>query len=389
MKFDKQKSIEQKNRIQSTAVKGSIAFKKILLSWATGCGKSLASLKIIQEDLKNNSDLKGYLICKESNHLDNWKDDMKKHNMEFINNSMEMFLYASLHKYSGKKVDFLILDECHGITEKRLNYIKQLVHENTRIIYLSATVESFQKHKLGYHLGGINEYHISIDKAISIGILPHPKLYIHYYNLDDTVRNELVNYKNYGKTNNESNLTQREAYDFITNLMENYRIIWKEEKHEWAKNMWVNLGNNRKRIMSEFKTDIAFQILDTYMKKSRRLIFTGSKKQAELISQYYVHSGNHKDYNMKLKNDFNNGLINELCVVNMFREGMNLFNIEKGLITQLDNVKLSFIQMLGRVFRSDIPEMHIIVFKDTQDEKYLETVLEGFNLDYVTEIYNE
>jgi superfamily II DNA or RNA helicase len=62
---------------------------------------------------------------------------------------------------------------------------------------------------------------------------------------------------------------------------------------------------------------------------------------------------------------------------------MNLTNIQLGLIIQLDNKKLSFIQMLGRVFRSDFPECYVIVVKDTQDEVYLDTVLEGFDKKYI------
>lgn len=388
--FNREYSIQQKNKIQEIAVKGSKAFPKLLLSWATGCGKTLGALKIIKEAFKVNPEMKGYLICKENSHLANWEDDIKEHSMEFFNNISEKFLYASLHKYEDKGVvDFLILDECHGVTDKRLKSLKKIVGPSTRIVYLSATVPDLRKQKLSYHLGGIREYHISISKAIEMGILPHPTLYIHYLQLDDTELVSNIRYKNkYNQFRTTPILTQKGIYDFITSHMEKYRTIWEEDREQWAKNKWVNLGNKRKTQMASFKTDKAFEIIEEHLHGYKRIIFTGSKAQAEEMSPYFVHSGNSNDKNNKLRKDFNSDKIQELSVVNMFRESINLAGIRKGLIIQLDNVKLSFIQMLGRVFRSNIPEMHVMVIKDTQDEKYLETVLNGFDMKYVKEIYH-
>lgn len=384
--FDKQKSIEGKNKIQEIAVKASYKHKNIALTWATGCGKSLGSLKICKEHFQN-KDVKGYLVCKETAHLDNWEADIKEHNMDFIDDITEKFLYASLHKYEDKgTVDFIILDECHAITPNRLEKLAKIIDSNTRIILLSATLEDNKKYELGRIFGNIGEYHISISDAIKYGILPHPKVFIHYFELDDENAVNSITYKQYGKEITIGGLTQKEAYERYSILMDEYREIYEKEFKQWAQNLWVNTGSKRKRMMAEFKTHLAFEIIEKYMIGKRRIVFTGSKEQAEAISLNYVHSGRSSKYNKAIKDNFNNFKINDLAVVNMFREAINLVKIEKGLIIQLDNVKLSFIQMLGRVFRSDIPEMHIIIFKDTQDEKYLKTVLDDFNMEYVTEI---
>lgn len=384
MKFNRKKAIQEKNKIQEIAVKGSKGFKNLLLTWATGCGKSLASLKIIKEDYKLNPKIKGYLICKETTHLQNWREEIKEHKMDFITKSTEMFLYASLHKYKNKSfVDYVILDECHGINERRLNYLKNIIGPKTRIIFLSATVSEGKKHQWGYYFGKIGEFNITIDEAIKKEILPHPSIFVHYFKLDNNLLTNSITLKEYGKEFTINNLTQQKAYDIITEKMVKYRNIYEEERHIWAKNMWVNLGSRRKKLLAEFKTQHAKNIVKEFMFNKRRLLFTGSKKQAELLSNHFVHSGNSTKHNNNLKKLFNSGKINDLSAVNMFRESVNLFNIEKGLIVQLDNVKLSFIQMLGRVFRSDIPEMHLIIFKNTQDEKYLKTVLNGFNINYI------
>lgn len=363
--FNKEEAIKQKNIIQDKAVKLLYSYRRVLLSWATGCGKTLGSLKMVNEYLTHFNDARGYIICKESAHINNWELDMENHDMTHIKaNLKKMFLYDSLHKVVDDGfVDFVILDECHAINENRANKLKKIIGPNTLVIMLSATVEPKKSIPIRSLLGTYKEYKISISEAIDLGILPYPKVYVHMLPLpkDDRVK-----------------------YDNISNEVDSAGLKYEESQKEWDKIKWVNLGSQRKRLMAELKTDFAKWIIDKYLKNSRYICFTGSKEQSEVLNRWnYVHSGKSKKQILKKKQAFNQGKINNLFVVNMFREAMNLVNIQKGLIVQLDSGKLSFIQMLGRVFRSSIPEMHILVLKDTQDEKYLRNVMTGFNADYV------
>lgn len=364
MKFDKKKAIKQKNIIQEKAVKLLYSYRRILLSWATGCGKTLASLKIIEEYLKHFPESKGYVICKEINHLSNWVDDITKHKKDFILDKSHMFLYDSLHKHtSNGYVDFIILDECHAINENRANKLNKIIGPDTLVIMLSATVEPKKSIPIRNLLKTYKEYKITIDKAISMEILPYPKVKVHLIEL-----------------NNKDRLEYDTVSDIINILGEKYDKTGKE----WDKIKWVNKGSERKRMIAGFKTEFARKLIGKQFKDSRFICFTGSKEQCEELNRHnFVHSGKSKKRNLKKKEAFNAGRINNLFVVNMFREAMNLENIEKGLIVQLDSGKLSFIQMLGRVFRSNLPEMHILVLKDTQDEKYLNNVMKGFNKEYV------
>jgi superfamily II DNA or RNA helicase len=353
-----------RNMIQSNAVELVKKNKYILLTWATGCGKSLAALKMVDHMNKTlESGVSGYLICKEHSHLSNWEKDIEKHNMKHLLNDMTMFLYDSLHKYEGP-VDYVILDECHAITEKRLEYLMDIVGESTVIIMLSATVNP-EKLELLRALckGPLVQSNITISEAIKYGLLPSPKLYVHFYGL---------------------NKTEHKEYHEITVELEKYRRKFFMNRDIWAKNKWVNLGSTRKRIMAEMKTKRAKELIEKEFKGSRFICFTGSKKQCEEIGgEKFVHSDLKSKEVIDKKDLFNEGKIDELYVVNMFRESINLVNVQKGLIVQLDNVKLSFIQMLGRVFRSEFPEMHIMVLKQTQDEKYYRNIIKGFNKEYI------
>lgn len=355
---------EKKDVIQQHAVKLLYSFRRILLSWATGCGKTLGSLKMINLLLKHRPQSKGYIICKETNHLNNWEEDMKRHMMSNVLESSTMFLYASLNKYSKHGfVDYVILDEVHAITEKRAEHLSKIIGPDTVVIMLSATVDYEKALLLRKICGSYHEFNITISEAIEMGILPCPKLIIHEYELTTSERIE---------------------YDSIEQDIKSARTQHMSLGEDWTRVKWVGLGSKRKRLMASFKTERARKLIASETVGKRYLCFTGSKEQAESLDfKNYIHSGRDSKVNLKLKNAFNDKIINNLTVVNMFRESMNLVDIEKGFIVQLDNVKLSFIQMLGRVFRSDLPEMHILILKDTRDESYLKKVLEGFNSEYI------
>ena len=68
----------------------------------------------------------------------------------------------------------------------------------------------------------------------------------------------------------------------------------------------------------------------------------------------------------------------------MLREGINLSQIEKGIITQLDSTVGSFFQMLGRCLRHEFPEMHLLVLQETQDVVYFNKSMKNFNQEYIT-----
>ena len=67
----------------------------------------------------------------------------------------------------------------------------------------------------------------------------------------------------------------------------------------------------------------------------------------------------------------------------MLREGVNLTNVQKGIIVQLDSTIGSFYQMLGRCLRHEFPEMHLIIIENTQDEVYFTKAMKDFDNRYI------
>ncbi len=405
-----------RDEIQSKAVKLSESNQFLCLEWATGAGKSLAAAKIAQNIIKSNKKAKGYIVCKENSHKKNWRDDFIKHKKKGLLKNIEIVLYASLHKYKDK-ADFVILDECHALTDKRMNSLKNILQKNVRLLFLSATIPLKKKMQINSLCRNQIKYNkISLVKAFNLGLLPEPELIVHKFDLSKKFNGKVwshqmrkpkkpgdaswtCNFKDYNTFKWKvpkglgiiCNGTEQEYYDGITNEIEKLKAISMDESNfnyllkQNCRNKYLNLSTVRKRFIAEVKTTKVKALVNKFREQKNRFIcFTGSVKQSEEMgSESAVHSKNSKEHNQELIDCFNREECAELFAVKMLRESVNLTNIEKGVITQLDSTIGSFYQMMGRTLRHEFPELHIFVVNDTQDVKYFRNSMEDFDEKYV------
>ena len=405
---------EQKDEIQQKAVELSVKYPFLCLQWATGVGKTYAAAKIVENFLKVKSDATGYLICKESTHRKNWKDDLIKHKKDSILDNTKTILYASIHRES-QKADYIILDECHALTTKRIQSLRGILKKNTRIIFLSATIPKEKKQLMSRLCKSIHYYTIDLNKSFELNLLPKPKVVVHRIHLMKKVDGKVWDFK-YRKPTRGSKVikycshkdlfmtlknypktcgivvqgSEQDYYDLVTKQMAYYDSLSEDIKlpypvREGCRNKYLNLGTIRKRFIAEVKTNRVIALVDVFrLLNSRFICFTGSVEQAiEVGSKSAVHSKNDKGVNQELIDCFNRGECNELFAVKMLREGINLFDIEKGIITQLDSGIGSFFQMLGRCLRHDFPELHMFVLQNTQDVVYFKKSMKSFNDKYI------
>ncbi len=409
--------INPKDLIQSKAVKLSVKHRFLCLEWSTGTGKTLASLKIVNEILKENPKANGYLICKESTHKKNWASDIKKHKMVKAGNAMKTILYASL-KNQKDKADFVVLDECHALTPLRVKHLRNILQRGTKLIFLSATIPLEKKQLINELCKNVKYYTISLSKAFDLKLLPEPSLVIHKIHLSDTiVSGKQWEYVARKPKDKKSGLYKYCSHENMFNTMKNTKKIWgiickgTEQQHYDAltkqmsyyyelsqdhtipypvrtgcRNKYLNIASSRKKFIAEVKTRYVKDIVEEFRSDNSRFIcFTGSIKQVkEIGADSAVHSKNSSEVNQHLIDCFNNLECTELFAVKMLREGVNLTQIERGIITQLDSGIGSFFQMLGRCLRHEFPEMHLLVIQDTQDEVYFRKSMEDFNQKYVT-----
>lgn len=386
-----------KTEIQDLAV-AKAQEGNLLLSWATGCGKSLAALKIAQT-IKST----WYIVCKETNHIDNWKQELKKHKIKLDN--IEIFCYDSLHKYSNTKAN-LILDEIHCITPLRINLLTQISFD--KVICLSATVPDEKKELLSQFIT-FKEYHISLSEAIEKGIVPAPKVYIVDIYLDNSRPTEIhvlkkgnakerqiikcnfqerfKVFKEYKDVELHISCTQKQKIELLNSEIEYYKLQHFKLKKQWTEFKWLQAGLSRKKYISSIKAEKA-KLLLARLEDKRLVCFTGSIEQCNTLGGDLVVHSKTDVVNLDLIEKFNSLKINKLFAVKMLREGMNLEKIDASIIIQLDNQLLSFIQMLGRCIRGALPECYIFVVRGTQDEVYLNNALFGFNTKYLYKFDN-
>tara|TARA_R110000868_G_scaffold359380_1_gene621244 strand:- start:10423 stop:11667 length:1245 start_codon:yes stop_codon:yes gene_type:complete len=407
---NKDVKVQQKNLIQSRAVISARKYKHLVLEWSTGCGKTLAAIKIIDEILIKNPNSTGFLICKESTHRKNWIEDIDKHGYSHVMKHTKMLLYASIKKL--EKCDFIILDECHALTPMRKTAIKNIVGPNTSVIYLSATIPKEKKMLISSISKGSEKYYsISLSEAIELNLLPEPKVIVHRAKLNDNDKRshkfimkkglkskaqkyECDYHQRWNIFNKYNNLiltvkcNEVEYYSLLSTQMEYYKGMsysGKPEFRQMCRNKFLNLGSQRKKFISITKTSKARSLVKKFRKDGDRFIcFTGSIEQSlRLGANSSIHSKNNKDHNQDLIDCFNREECDELFAVKMLREGINLTNIQRGVIVQLDSSIGSFYQMLGRCLRHDFPEMHLLIIEDTQDEVYYSSAMKGFDKKFI------
>ena len=409
--------IAQKNKIQANAVALSIKHRFLCLEWATGSGKTLGALKIAKNIVKDNPDAIGYLICKESTHKKNWLEDIKKHKMVKVGKTMKTVLYASL-KNQKIKADYVILDECHALTPKRIEALRNILKRGTKLIFLSATIPDEKKYLMNELCKKVHYDTISLNQAFKLKLLPEPSLMVHGIGLSDKIVNDklwefkmrkskgkitkycshkdlFITLKKYPKDIGVvAQGTEQETYNLMTKQMSYYYDLSQDMSIVYpirtgCRNKYLNIASSRKKFLAEVKTRYVKSLVDEFRAiNSRFICFTGSIKQVKEVSQgNAVHSGNEENFNQDLIDCFNRLECDELFAVKMLREGVNLTQIEKGIITQLDSGIGSFFQMLGRCLRHDFPELHLFVIEGTQDEVYFNNSMKGLDQKYVTWVY--
>ena len=380
----------------------------IAIQAGTGIGKSKLALELLYElSTRQLGTLKVLIVVAERAHIGNWHAEMIKWNLSF--GSAIIICYASLKKYVDTEWDAIIFDEAHHLgSDLRLDIFSTLKAKN--MIFLSATLKDSLLWELSQYCGHIESVKMGLQEAFNSNILPEPKIRLISLTLDNKNYTETViqergykskrkcitcNYPDrwkYLKNKREySNLTltirctQQQKYDFLSEQFIYYKNQYMRTRNEAIKNKWLQYGSKRKMYLGLLKTDYVKDVLET-VKDKRFICFCTNIEQAEALGgKNAIHS--------KMKNPleiidkFNNKEIDNLFAVGMLKEGMNLNDIQVGIIVQLDGQEISFIQKFGRTLRAESPIQYIIYYRGTRDEEYLNKALESINKDYIEEVH--
>ena len=385
------------------------SYNNIAIQAATGVGKSKLALDLCRDMVEPGEQLPSVLlVVAEIAHIQNWKDEIDKWSYD---GPIFICCYASLKKYRNTEWDVIIFDEAHHLgSELRLDIFSTITAAH--MLFLSATLKQSLLDTLELHCGPIKVIKMGLQDAFNANILPEPKINLIPLTLDNKTVNHFIveewgnkakrvtikcaykdrwlykrNKSRYPNVELVISCTQQQKYDYITEQFNYYKKRYMSCRNEAIKNKWLQWGSRRKTFLGLEKTAIAAQLLQKIGDK-RLICFCTNIAQADMLSQETsVHS--QKKDSLDIIQKFNDRKINSLYAVGMLQEGVNLTDIEAGVIIQLDGEERAFIQKVGRTLRADSPEQYIIYFRATRDEEYLNNALESIDKNYIKEIQYE
>jgi superfamily II DNA or RNA helicase len=396
---------EIKSQLQKKEFEALKDKNRVILKWATGCGKSKMAIDLINYAIGSitHKPVSILFLVAEKAHIDNWKDEFEKWNLQKEGVETDIICYASLKKVVNLTYDIIVMDEAHHVfTEKRLTALWSLSKNTSKDSYvflLSATLSLPKEEEIGDIFGRFTISTVTLKEAIRKDILPDPTIYAIGMDLDNTIANQKIRI---GKGSNQEvkwedrnkyifkkipcviKCTQWQKYLYYTDSMNYWKERYEYSRNEFHRTMWVNGGSQRKRFLGESKTEVAKELLNHISKRRKLVCFCASVPQADEISSTNTISSKKTDkYNKAIINSFNKGYINRIYAVGMITEGMNLADIEAGIIIQLDGKERLFIQKIGRALRAKSPIVCLFYYRNTQDEMYLKRALENVEEKFV------
>ena len=353
--IDREKQERERAKILEEVVALSKEHKHLVINLPTGTGKGLAVAQCIRA---SESEKEWLVLVPETSHILNYLTDLKKHgNIDLLYNKIKAVIcYASLYKYENTSYS-VHLNEAHRVSEARMDILKTIHFD--QVISDTATLDDNIERRLN-EIEPYYKYSKSLQEVIDLGILPQPEIVC--------IGVELTG-------------SQNTSYKALEKSMNYWRDQWETEGGEWRRIRWLGIGNKRKKWMSDIKTEKAKEIIESFGDE-RFVVFAGSIDQAvELGGERAIHSKNKNS--KQVIEDFNNKTINSLFSCKMNIEGFNYNYLNKGLIVQIDGGDRTTLQKLGRLLRGDNPILYIIYLKNTQDEKYLKSVIKEMNKEHI------
>ena len=350
-----------KNELQGIAAHRLAKSRRLICQWATGCGKSGVLLRFI----KDNPGMSCLILVPEQNNIQNWKNEFAKFGVPDEN--VVIACYASFKKFVNTVWDILVFDEMpHVDTEKRLAVCRAVRGEY--VLALGAVIDREERDSLESVYGKFEKSVISLETAMSYGILPAPRVLVLHMSIDDSVRK----YKVDGRI-----CTAKGKYEHLQSLVEKAKKAYNANPTEFMRIRMLKAGNDRKRFLGTLKDNALSKLCSELEAKRRRFIcFCASISQAEYIGGEKAFTSK-TPRSLKVLDRFNSGGIDSIYVVGKLIEGENLNNIECGVIGQLGGKDRITVQSVGRVMRSDNPVIYVPVFDDTKDIGFLRTLTDN------------
>jgi len=283
--------------------------------------------------------------------------DLVKQQIQFVN-------YRSINKLDPSSYNIVYLDECHNLLYSHEEFLSKYSNVVLGLTGTPPVNKGSEKYNMVQKYCPI-VYNFTVDQATDNKILNDYTIYIHQLQLS------------------KSNTVKKKKKDgghWFTSEIKDYN--WCNTKFNDAVTMkqrqWAAIM--RMRSLMEYRTKEYYlkSILSNMSDKT--IIFANTQEQADRVCSNSYHSGNsNSDFNLEL---FNDGRISKLSCVLQLSEGVSISNLKQGIIMHAYGNERKTAQSIGRLLRLSPDQKatcHILCYKNTVDEKWINSALKSFD----------
>jgi superfamily II DNA or RNA helicase len=354
--------MSKRDQIQKDALTVALNNKRCGLAISMGVGKTLIGLKYVDHLQGNNmGKLRVLVVAPKLSIFDSWRNDADRFKIDI--SSIEFTTYLSLNKHNPQDFDIVVLDECHSLLDSHLNFLGMF---SGRILGLTGTPPRYQDSDKGRMVTQFcpMKFTYITDDAVADDILNDYRIIVHRMNL----------------SNSNNLLVKLKDKEFYTSETKNYNY--------WSQRVYDANGPKQRQITSimRMRALMDFMTKEMYAKTllndidEKCILFCNTQDQADRTCTYSVHSKN-PDAELNLQN-FKEGNIDKLSCVLQLNEGVNIPQLRAGIIMHAYGNERKSNQRIGRLLRLNPDEtatVHILCYKDTIDEKWVEEALKDLD----------
>lgn len=360
-----------------------------LLAMCTGSGKSKIAVDVVRTLMEPESRVTTpkilLVVPTEKLRDNNWEQEFDKWGAILEYQVLERSCYASIHKYKNEIFDLVIMDESHSITEHNSQFFTS--NSVRTLLALSATPPDakakegtdVEKVKLFKQFRIKTDFYYPLDQARKDGLVANYEIWVVQTNLDNTDK-----YIEAGPKAKRFYQTELERYKFLSKMIQKFAIM-----KNYVMVKVKSLERMRLIANSKEKLDVCKRLLEK-CKGNRILVFGGSIDQIEkLMPGQVYHSKSGKPGHAYLA-QFMAEEVDVCGTVAAANEGLNIPNLDIGLIAQISSDSRSLVQRIGRIIRfrpNHTSYIFIVIAAGTQDEKWLEAAFEGMDKSLIKYIY--
>lgn len=348
--------------IQNEALEIAKVNKRCGLGISMGVGKTRIAIQHLQYCY--NPLVEALVVIPKHSVAQAWIDELEKLNLQDLVKHITFTTYLSLKKHNPNDYDIVYLDECHSLLDSHEIFLSQFTG---RILGLTGTPpkNDFSTKAVMVNRYCPIKYRFTVDQATDSNILNNYRIIVHQLQLS-----KKPTLKKNKKNGGHWYTTELKDYNYVSSRVAEAQS---PKQKQFAAIM-------RMRALMEYNTKELYVKSLVAKLKSKCIIFANTQKQADKLCKHSYHSGNKlSEDNLEL---FSDGRIDQLSCVLQLSEGVSIPNLKEGIIMHAYGNERKSSQRIGRLLRLnplDTATCHILCYKGTQDEVWVEKALKDFD----------